>query len=188
MFDFSIHSGTRFINWLISFAKVRVLIGLPINPLLVISFISSLPPAITDAVTKTTGISRVALSRRNILSGFRPAHIREAHIHNDDIRLFLPGNRNSGGEHFQLQILRSQRSSRRSFSSIRLFALSSTTNTFFLIFHSILAGYNRQSKPGPMCLYPVPHLTATQKTCRRAAQPVFWTSGRPSPVPSVTRE
>ena len=37
-------------------------IDLPINPLSVIFFVSSLPSAITEAVTKTMGISAVSLS------------------------------------------------------------------------------------------------------------------------------
>jgi len=54
--------------WRSSLTNVRVLIGLPINPLLVMSFNAALSSAITEAVTKTIGISCVLSSRRNILA------------------------------------------------------------------------------------------------------------------------
>ena len=68
----SVNPKIHLTNWLISFTKVQVFIGLPINPPVGISLISSMPSAITEAVTKTMGISPVSLSWRNILAALEP--------------------------------------------------------------------------------------------------------------------
>lgn len=62
------HSIDHLMYWRSSFTNVRVLIGLPINPLLVISFNAVLSSAITEAV----GISRVFSSWRINLAASKP--------------------------------------------------------------------------------------------------------------------
>ena len=51
---------------------MRVFIGLPINPLSIMFFVSSMPSTITEAVTKTMGILAVSLSSRNIRAASVP--------------------------------------------------------------------------------------------------------------------
>jgi hypothetical protein len=56
------HHESHFKYWLTSLAKVRVFIGFKIKPVFVMPAISALSSDITEAVTKTMGISRVSLS------------------------------------------------------------------------------------------------------------------------------